>query len=144
MFHTKNLAILLVCVALFAGSGGCAFLERNPAMADAAISYATQTYIEKSNDPARRAARVVEVAELALEVAGGGNTTVNAVRVAVMNALPADLTPPERTLAEGLVDAVAQELASRVSAGTLEGDALVTTRAVLLTVIEAARVYETT
>jgi hypothetical protein len=136
-------AILAVVLALiFATICGCSTLQSRPDAAKLGVILATAKFIESSDNPAARAARVRGIAEKVLAVAEGNpESTVAALREVAFAALPATLTPVDRAIAGALIDAVVAELTARVSNGAIPSDRLVTIKTVLRWVIDGTSYF---
>lgn len=98
--------------------------------------------IEKADDPADKAIRIVAVAEQALEVASTEGVLIAVVQEAVKESIDwASLSPADTLLANELINLVAEDLNDRVDSGVLEGESMLTARRVLEAVIEATELY---
>ncbi|MCR9260764.1 MAG: hypothetical protein NXH95_13640 [Pseudomonadaceae bacterium] len=135
---TKLLPILLTGLLI----SGCANNDLNPRSADLIVKYATMKVIEKADDPADKAIRIVAVAEQALEVASTEGVLIAVVQEAVKESIDwASLSPADTLLANELINLVAEDLNDRVDSGVLEGESMLTARRVLEAVIEATELY---
>ena len=138
--HWQLIACALCAVAVLAISG-CSILSTRPATARLAVTYAVGKYIEAADQPGERAQRVRAVALKVLEVAQGDSVTVDVLKVIAINQLPVNLSPADRAMAGAIIDVVVEELKTRISNGILPADQLLTVRAVVQWVADAAASY---
>lgn len=131
----------LAAALMLASISGCTTLKQNPQSAGLVVKYATLKFVEKAGDAEAQAARAVRVRIVAEDVqkfATGESVTIAALEAAVRARLPADLSPADRFLVDGLIIAVMQELQERVGAGLLSSEQLLEVKQVIGWVIEAS------
>ena len=137
--------ILLVAGVLSVTACKTAPTEGQQLAAHVAVSYATAKFVEKAGDgtaQAARAARVVQVLDAVQGLADGDSSvTVDVLRVFVIQRLPVDLSPADRTLAGVLIDAAAAELKKRIGDGLVSPDAKLQVKEVLQWIREGAETF---
>jgi len=123
--------------------GGCSWFEDNPRTSGLVVQYATMKVIEESGNPADKAMRIINVAQVALDLASNEGVLISAIEQAVRASIDfSNLSPADTLLTNHLIEIVAEELNEKVGdGGGLEGEQLVTARNVLSAVIEAAQIY---
>lgn len=138
-FYTKFVASYLAFVAL----AGCAALSQHSAAVQLIVSQATMRYIEQAPVPERaaRAARVIEVAKKIESVASGEPVTISQLAALALNAIPSNLPPSDRALAVSVIQIAAQELSNKVGEGVISAEQLVTVKAVVQAIADAAEIY---
>lgn len=134
-------ALLVIVLATAGNLSGCTWMNDNPMVANATITYGTQKYIERADDWVDKASSVIEFAERAKTLTADNQSGISQIHSLVMGALPSDLGPADRTAAALLINALAAEVDRRMSAGVLDSGTIVTVHEVLDTVIVAASIY---
>lgn len=108
------------------------------------ITVATMKYVESEvtpEDRKARAERVIKVANEAKSFLNTGTASLDLLQSAVLQRLPADLSPSDRMLAAVLIQVVTEELKARVGAGIIPPNQMYQVSAVLGIVISAAESY---
>lgn len=120
---------------------GCASFNSGGGAERLAITYATMKYVESGDQPSERAERVIRVAEDAKSFLDTGTASLDLLQAAVVERLPADLSPADRLLANALIQTVVGELQARVGSGIIPPDQVYQVSTVLGIVIDAAEAY---
>ncbi len=109
-----------------------------------AVTYATMKYIDAKGPEAavNRAARVAAVANQALNAIEGEGFELSQFTTHLVQGLPANLDPADRTLAVALISLIGDELTGRIGEGVLDEEKRVKVRAVLKWITQATSYYE--
>lgn len=138
---TVCVALLLTISLLF--NSGCTALTQSSATAKLAVEYATLKVIENSAPEARaaRRAKINQIAKDAKTFVSGQSVTLALLDAAIRKNVDfSKLSPADALLANALIDAVIQELQTRVGTGLLDPAQVLAVNAVLDWVIEATAV----
>ena len=114
----KKLIALIGSVALMFGCASLSTNDGQQAVARIGVQYATLKVINGKVD---RAAKVVEVADVAIELASGGALPLGLLEEQIRKAIPwSELDSADRQLVELLILQVREELAIRVGDGLID------------------------
>ncbi len=116
---------------------------RNDIAAELTIKYATMKVIERSGDPAAKAARIADIAAQAKTLVDGGAVAfVPELEIIVRQKIPwSELDAADTLLADALLTTLRTELMSRVDGGTLDDKTRLAVTKVLDSVVEATRLF---
>lgn len=142
---TLLITVALTCTALVGCSTTGGSDTRNALLTELAIKAATTRIIDKSDDPAGRASRIIEISRATKGLAEGGVVTlIGDLELEINDRIDwQSLNPGDAMLAKSLVSAVTDELESRVDNNLIAGSSLLILQTVLDHIIEAAAMYET-
>jgi len=146
-FKLHFLLILSLVAGLCFSLTGCAGLaegdQRSELIATVAIKVATSKVISRSDDPAAKAERIIDIARTAKGLAEGGSVAlVDDLHDEVNQRIDwAALDEGDTLLVQALISGVRAELKVRVDDNLIEGDALIVLQLVLDNIIESASVY---
>lgn len=139
-FYLKFVACFLSTVAL---ASGCAALKEHSAAVQLIVSQATMRYVESASPLARveRATNIVRIAIEIERVASAEAVTIAQLAQLAVASIPASLPPSDRALALSIIQIAAQELQLKVGENILSPDQLVTVKAVVEAIRQAASIY---
>jgi len=142
-FLTLLITFALACTTLVSCSTTGGSDTRNALLTEIAIKAATTRIIDKSDDPAGRSDRIIEIARAAKGLAEGGTVTlIDDLELEISERINwQSLNPSDAMLAKALVSAVTNELEARVDNNLISGSALLILQTVLDHIIEAAEMY---
>jgi hypothetical protein len=140
-FYLKFVATFLVGVSVL--TGACATLDQHSAAVQLIVSQATMRYLESASPITRveRAANIVRITVDIERVASGEPITISSLAQLALSAIPSNLPPSDRALAISIVQIAAQELQNKIGEQVLKPDQLVTVKAVVEAIRQAASIY---
>lgn len=120
---------------------GCASFNSGDSSERMATMAATSVYIKQSNDPARRAERIITIADELVPMLELSGVTLDRLVETVIARIPEDYTPEQRILATEMINAVAASLRDQVGVGAIPADQKFRVTAVLDAIRVAAEAY---